>query len=116
MLFEIRHPTDYLGCLKNFEAWVILKKGVSSSYFEALQVSIYIRPLVIKKLNRMIDLGILEKVPSGGSPWTSPIVVVRRPDGDVHICADYKVGVNPKICSDSFPMPHTNPPLAPWWE
>ena len=95
----------YLGCLRDFEARVVLKENASPSYCEARPVPIHVRPLVIKKLTAMIDQGILEKVAPGGSRWASPIVVVRKTDGDVRICADYKVGVNPKICNDSFPMP-----------
>lgn len=32
------------------------------------------------------------------------IVVVRKPNGDVRVCGDYKIGVNHKICSDSYPI------------
>ncbi|MEE4247257.1 MAG: RNase H-like domain-containing protein [Kangiellaceae bacterium] len=32
---------------------------------------------------------------------------MRKPDGDLRICADYKIGVNPKICADSYPLPNT---------
>ena len=54
----------------------------------------------------MIQQDILEKVPPGGSKWASPHVNVRKSDGDIRVCGDFKVGVNPKICSDSFPMPN----------
>lgn len=37
---------------------------------------------------------ILEKVPPGGSEWASSFVVVRKPNCDVRIWADYKMGVN----------------------
>ena len=45
-------------------------------------------------------------VPPGGSKWASPIVVLRKSDGDVRICEDYKIGVNHKVCSDSYPIPN----------
>ena len=53
----------------------------------------------------MIDQGILEHVPRGGSNWASPIVVLKKKDGDLRICGDYKVGVNHKICTDPYPIP-----------
>ena len=53
--------------------------------------------MLIKKLKDMIDQGILEHVPRGGSNWASPIVVLKKKDGDLRICGDYKVGVNHKI-------------------
>jgi len=96
---------EYTGCLKDFKARILLKEGAQPSYFAARSIPIHMRPMVIKKLNDMVDQGVLEKVAPGGSRWASPIVVVRKPDGGLRICADYKVSVNPKICSDSFPMP-----------
>ena len=35
--------------------------------------------------------------PLGGSKWASPIVVLRKSDGDIRICGDYKIGVNHKV-------------------
>ena len=95
-----------IGCLYNFQAHIVLKEHAQSSYFEPHPLPIHIRPLVIKKLNEMIKDGILEKVLPGGSKWASPMVIVRKSNGDLQVCADYKVGINPKICSDSFPMPN----------
>ena len=36
----------------------------------------------------------------------SLIVVLRRLDGDIRLCGDYKIGVNHKVCSDSYPIPN----------
>ena len=100
------NTNDTVGCLNDFQARILLKDNALPSYFEARPLPIHIRPLVIRKLNDMIEQGILEKVPPGGSKWASPMVIVRKPNGDVRVCADFKVGVNPKICSDSYPMPN----------
>ena len=53
----------------------------------------------------MILQGILEKIIHGGSNWASPIIAIKKTDGDIRICGDYKTGVNHQICSDSFPFP-----------
>ena len=42
----------------------------------------------------------------GGSKWASPIVVLRKSNGDIRIRGDYKIGVNHKVCSDSYPIPN----------
>ena len=34
------------------------------------------------------------------------IVTIRKPDGDLRIYEDYKMGVNHQICSKSFPLPN----------
>lgn len=52
----------------------------------------------------MIQQGILERVTQGGRNWASP--VVKKPDEDLRICDDYKIGVNHQIYWDSFPLPN----------
>ena len=98
--------TERLPCLKNFKARILLKKKAEPEYHEARPVPIHMREIVAKKLNEMIQQGILQKVEDGGSQWASPIVVVLKANNDVRICADYKVAVNKKICSDSYPIPN----------
>ena len=36
----------------------------------------------------------------------SPIVTIKKIDGDIRICGDYKIGINHQ-CSDSFPLANT---------
>ena len=56
------------------------------------------------KGKKPIQLGILEKVTHRGSDWTSLIVAIKKTDGDIRICGDYKIGVNHQICLDLFPL------------
>ena len=42
--------------------------------------------------------------PSGG-PWCSNVVVVRRKDGRLRLCVDYR-GLNARTYFDSYPMPN----------
>ena len=58
----------------------------------------------------MIQQGILEKVTHGESDWASPIVAIKKNDGDIRICGDYKIGANHPICSDSFLLPSIETP------
>ena len=93
------------GRLIGYEANIVLKENVKPCYFESRSLPIFYREPVIAKLQQLIKDGKLEKVPPGGSKWASPLVVVRKPDGDFRICGDYCVGVNSRICSDSYPVP-----------
>ena len=101
-----------VGCLKNFKASIILKENVQPIFFNARPLPVHIKPLVVQRLKGMLAEGILERVPPGGSAWASPLVVVHKADGGIRICADYKVGVNQKICSESYPMPRIESALT----
>ena len=38
--------------------------------------------------------------------WPSATVVLRKSHGDELINGDYKIGVNYRVCSDSYPIPN----------
>ena len=40
----------------------------------------------------------------GSSQWGSCTVVLRKSDGDICICRDYKIGINHNVCLDSYPI------------
>ena len=52
----------------------------------------------------MIQQGILEKVIHGGSDWALPIVAIKKTEGDIRRCGDYKIDINHLICLDLFPL------------
>ena len=46
-----------------------------------------------------------ELVPVERSKWAAPIVVVKKKDGGVRICGDFKVTINPVIRQQVYPLP-----------
>ena len=58
---------------------------------------------VNKELQRLEDRGIIKPVSS--SKWASPIVWVKKRNGSLRMCADFKMHVNRSIASDAYPLP-----------
>ena len=56
------------------------------------------------ELKSMLDLGVIE--PSK-SPWESPIVVVKKKDGNIRICIDYR-RLNSVTAADPYQMPRVD--------
>ena len=51
----------------------------------------------------MEDASIITKV--SYSSWAAPIVAVPKKDGNLRICVDYKVTINPSLEIDKHPLP-----------
>lgn len=58
--------------------------------------------LVNEELDKMIELGVVE--PSH-SAWSSPILLVDKPDGSKRFCVDFRK-VNAVSKKDAYPLPH----------
>ena len=61
-------------------------------------------PPVTEEIEKQcLDLYRLDLIEESNSPWNSPIVPVRKPDGTLRICIDYRK-VNDKTIKNRFPM------------
>ena len=58
---------------------------------------------VNEELERLQQRGIIK--PIANSKYASPVVWVKKRDGSLRMCADYKVHLNRCIESDAYPMP-----------
>ena len=92
-----------LGPVKGVTAKLHLKDDVKPVFQKARPVPDTLRPAVEKELKKMEDEGIIEPVEV--SNWATPIACVRKTDGSVRVCGDYKGTVNPAIQTEQFPIP-----------
>ena len=69
-----------------------------------------LREEVEVELDRMEREGIVEKVTQ--SRWASPIVTVRKSDGGIRICGDYKRTLNMACQADQYPLPRVEDMFA----
>ena len=93
-------------CLTNFSGMTVSIDG-DSVVAVAMQADTVppavplFRQEVAQQLHQMQEVGVIN--PSN-SPWASPIVLVRKKDGVLHICIDY-CPVNAVTKADQFPIP-----------
>ena len=65
------------------------------------RVPFAVREEIARSVREMQDANVIQ--PSN-SPWASPVVLVRKKDGTLHFCIDYR-GLNSVTKLDQFPLP-----------
>ena len=89
-----------LGTMKDITATMHLKPGTIPRFLKYHTVPYAIQEMVETELARMEHEGILEKMDS--SPWATPLVCVRKKDGKVRLCGDYKLTINQGMDVDTY--------------
>lgn len=56
------------------------------------------------------DLKNADVIEESDSPFSSPVILVRKKDGDVRMCVDYR-GINKQTVKQAFPMPRIDDQL-----
>ena len=95
--------TEGLGVMNNFEATLQLKEGARPKFCCARSVPFALKETIEKELDRLEAKGILEKVTH--SEWAAPVVPVPKAEGQIRLCGDYKVTINPVLEVDQYPLP-----------
>ena len=91
------------GCLRDVKVTLYGKPDTTPKFYRARQPPYALREAIEEELSRLQRDGIVELVDQ--SDWATPIVPVRKRDGTVRICGDYKITVN-KVCKgDNHPIP-----------
>ena len=89
--------------MRSFKANLQLKSDVVPRFHRPRPVPFALREAVGQELDRMEASGVLERV--SHSNWAAPIVPVPKKDGQIRICGDFKVTVNPVLQVDQYPLP-----------
>ncbi|XP_043206001.1 uncharacterized protein K02A2.6-like [Amphibalanus amphitrite] len=89
------------------KAHLALKPGARPVYKKARPVPYALLPLVDRELERWVREGIAEKTDSEQAPtgWGTPLVPVLKPTGQVRLCANYSLTVNPQLMVTPYPLP-----------
>ncbi|CAK1590880.1 unnamed protein product [Parnassius mnemosyne] len=93
--------SDKLGtCKKTLQLELTDKEPV---YVRARPVPLTLRARVEQELMRLEREGTIYRVDH--SEYGTPIVPVVKECGDIRICGDYKITINPKLKRDYYPLP-----------
>lgn len=90
-------------CIVGHVANVVLKPGATPIFRNSYKVPYALAEQVKDELQRLIKMGVL--VPVAYSEWASPMVCIRKPNGQIRICFDYKNTLNPQIQRDVYVLP-----------
>ena len=83
-----------------------LKKDVKPVFCKVRPVPYSLREKIEKELERLERGGVIEAV--NESDWGTPIVPVLKTDGQVRICVEFKITVNPLLVVIRHPIPRVN--------
>ena len=94
---------ERLGCISGCEATIHLQDGAVPKCIPARPVPYAPRSKFDNELDRLEREGVIHKIEF--AEWASPIVVVKKKNGDVRLCADFKVSINKYIDQQQHPIP-----------
>lgn len=95
--------SDELGTFNKYKINLKMRPDAKLKFFKPRPVPMALKPKVEKELDRLVSLGILEKIDH--SDVATPIVPVLKPDGNVRICGDFSVTLNQDLYLDHYTIP-----------
>ncbi|XP_049268704.1 uncharacterized protein K02A2.6-like [Rhipicephalus sanguineus] len=94
---------DRLGCCKGPPVKLYKKEGAVPRFLKARPVPFALRKAVSAEIDRLVQQGILS--PVSVSEWAAPVVPVVKKNGDIRLCGDFKLTVNPATHLEQYPLP-----------
>ncbi|XP_064109685.1 uncharacterized protein K02A2.6-like [Macrobrachium nipponense] len=95
---------DRVGTVKNAQAVLVLKENATPRFSAPRPVPYALKTAVETEITRLESEGSWEKVDY--SDWSSPLVPIVKDNGQVRLCGDYKVTLNPQLQVAQHPVPN----------
>ncbi|XP_037928832.1 uncharacterized protein K02A2.6-like [Teleopsis dalmanni] len=92
-----------MGLCNKTKAHLIIKPNCQPVFRSKRPVAYAVQHLVEEEIKRLQDLDII--APINYSDWAAPIVVIKRPNDSIRICADFSTGLNDALESYKYPLP-----------
>ena len=99
-----------LGELKGVRVHLDIDPSVRPKFCKARSIPYAYKAKVEEQLDTDIANGVL--MPVKDSRWAAPIVPVVRPDGNIRVCANFKLTANTAVRMDRYPLPKTEDLLS----
>lgn len=87
-----------------------MKENITPVFCKPKPIPYAMREKVEHELNCLVDMGVLKPVES--SEWATTIVPIPKSNGQLRLCGDYKITVNPHLKIDRYPIPRIQDLLA----
>ena len=84
-------------------ATLTLKPSSKSVFCPKRPVPYAALPLVDKELKRLEERKVI--TPVAYTLWAAPIVVVKKADSSIRLCADFSTGLNAELEDHQYPLP-----------
>ena len=99
-----------LGTVEGRTAAITLRGNPQPKCCSARPIPYALRDKVDKEIDRLQEQGIIK--PVSHADWASPLVVVRKKDNGIRLCADFKITINKYIEYNQHPIPNPTDLLA----
>ncbi|XP_064465546.1 uncharacterized protein K02A2.6-like [Ornithodoros turicata] len=87
-----------------------VQRNTAPKFLKSRTVPLALRHDVDKELSKLQHQGIIEPVSS--SLWATPLVTVRKQDGTLRLCGDYRSTVNVAVAKAAYPLPTVDDMLS----
>ncbi|XP_047994397.1 uncharacterized protein K02A2.6-like [Leguminivora glycinivorella] len=90
--FLSTHESLFDGTLGRYTGGSVrlhVREGAGPVFCRARPVPFALRPRVDAELDAMLEAGVIW--PVSRSDWATPLVIARKADGGIRLCADYKI-------------------------
>ncbi|XP_054745901.1 uncharacterized protein K02A2.6-like [Anastrepha obliqua] len=92
-----------LGLCNKTKAHLVVKANCEPVFRPKRVVACAIQHLVEAELQRLQDLNVIS--PVNYSNWAAPIVVIKKPNGRIRLCADFSTFLNDALETYQYPLP-----------
>ncbi|XP_055542868.1 uncharacterized protein K02A2.6-like [Wyeomyia smithii] len=92
-----------MGISNKTKVQLMLRGDAKTVFRPKRPVAYSVQGAVEEEIQRLLSLGILK--PVDHSDWAAPIVAVRKPNGQIRICADFSTDLYNVLEPNQYPLP-----------